>query len=173
MVQKAENRPGHVELYYRLWNCPEVMINVGFPDGLKVSREKIAKLIETKNIHILDALLVVIRKENDVPIGEAKLGKPDKDKIAQTDIKLLPEFWGNGYGTEIKRGLAKYLFANTDCTGVKATPNRKNIASQRMQEKIGGRRVGEGVYRFPEKMRDYTEDVHYYEYVVYRDDFIL
>ena len=34
-------------------------------------------------------------------IGECKLASPDDDRIAHTDIKLLPEFWGNGYGREL------------------------------------------------------------------------
>lgn len=124
IIQRAENLPRHIELYYNPWNNSEVMRNVGFPDGLRISREEISDLIGKKNKRILNALLIVFRKEDNRPIGECKLGQPDDNGIAETDIKLLPEFWGNGYGTEIKRGLVSFLFENTDCETVKATPNK-------------------------------------------------
>jgi RimJ/RimL family protein N-acetyltransferase len=66
--------------------------------------------------------------------------------------------------------LVVYLFAHTDCVAVQATPNVGNVASIRMQESVGGVRVGEQVYEFPESMRDYTTPVHHYIYRVYRKD---
>jgi RimJ/RimL family protein N-acetyltransferase len=69
---------------------------------------------------------------------------------------------------EIKRGLLDYLFTHTDCDAVQATPNVNNIASIKMQEAVGGERVGEEVYQFPESMRDFTTPVHHYIYRVYR-----
>jgi hypothetical protein len=38
-----------------------------------------------------------------------------------------------------------------------------------MQEAVGGVRIDEGVYEFPEAMRDFTNPVHYYTYRVYRE----
>ena len=103
-------------------------------------------------------------------IGECKLGPPDDDGVAGTDVKLMPEFWGSRYGAEVKQGLVDYLFTHTDCKIIKATPNKKNIASQKMQEAVGGKRVSEELYRFPEKMRDYTCDIPLYIYHVFRED---
>jgi RimJ/RimL family protein N-acetyltransferase len=57
---------------------------------------------------------------------------PDDDGIASTDIKLLPAYWGQRYGSEIKKGLVDYLFTNTDCLAVEASPNVNNIASIRL-----------------------------------------
>jgi len=146
------------------------MRNVGFPDGLRISRKEISGLIGKKNKRILNALLIVFRKDDNRPIGECKLGQPDENRIAETDIKLLPELWGKGYGTEIKRGLVSYLFENTDCRAIKATPNINNIASQRMQERVGARKRGEGIYRFPPDTGQKTCDVSYFEYLLSRDD---
>jgi hypothetical protein len=39
-----------------------------------------------------------------------------------------------------------------------------------MQEAVGGRRIREGCYKFPESMKAYTIDVPYYEYIVFRED---
>jgi RimJ/RimL family protein N-acetyltransferase len=96
------------------------------------------------------------------------LGIADDSGVSETDVKLLPQYWGKGYGTEIKRALVDWLFTNTDCRIIRATPNRNNIPSQKMQEAVGGRRVGEGVCEFPESMRDHTVDVPYYIYEVTR-----
>jgi RimJ/RimL family protein N-acetyltransferase len=166
----AENE---IDLCYRLWTDPRVMVNVGFPEGLSVTRESIARLFHPDDPSEYDRMLLVELTNTGVLIGECKLGKPDDDGIAQTDVKLLPEYWGRGLGTELKQGLVDYLFIHTSARAIKATPNKGNIASQRMQEKVGGKRVGEGLYRFPEHMRAYTVDVPHYEYMVFREDWEL
>ncbi|RKX23729.1 MAG: hypothetical protein DRP45_09800, partial [Candidatus Zixiibacteriota bacterium] len=98
------------------------------------------------------------------------LGLPNNEGISETDVKLLPQFWGKSYGSEIKRGLVNYLFTHTNCKGIKATPNKLNIASQKMQESVGAKRVGESIFSFPPEMKDYTSDVPHYIYIVYRED---
>ena len=96
--------------------------------------------------------------------------RPNPEGIARTDIKLLPAFWGKRYGVEVKRALLSHLFTHTDCVAVEAGPNVNNIASIKMQEAVGGVRVGEAVHEFPEKMRDYTTPVRHYVYRVERSD---
>jgi RimJ/RimL family protein N-acetyltransferase len=146
------------------------MVLVGFPEGLRITKEEIRQGIEKQDRSEYDKKLVVELKDSSKAIGECKLGRPDSDGISETDVKFLPEYWGRGFGSEIKRGLVKYLFENTDCGAVKATPNKINIASQKMQEAVGGKKIGEGVFEFPEEMKDYTIDVPYYLYMVYRED---
>ena len=89
-------------------------------------------------------------KSTGQAIGECKLHWPDREGIAATDVKLLPEFWGNKYGVEVKRGLLDYLFTHTECLAVDASPNVGNLASIKMQEAVGGVCVGESIYEFPE-----------------------
>jgi len=98
------------------------------------------------------------------------MDRPDQDGIATTDIKLLPEFRGSRYGVEIKRGLLDYLFTHTECLSVEASPNVSNVASIKMQEAVGGVRVGESFYQFPESMQGYTTPVHHYLYWVSREN---
>lgn len=173
IIRKAESSEADIEMYYNLWTNPQVMINVGFPNGLRITREEISIQIAGQDTSEFDALLVVVLKGSSVPIGECRLYRPDDKGISSTDVKLLPEHWGNAYGVQIKRALLDYLFTHTDCVAVKADPNKNNIASQKMQETVGGKRVGEGVHRFPEHMRDYTRDVHSYIYMVFRSDWEL
>jgi len=159
-----------VGMYYALWTNPRVMTYVGFPQGLRMTREEIAAKIQEQGESEFGRLLVVALKETGEAIGECKLYLPDEEGISRTDVKLLPQFWGNKFGVEVKRGLVDYLFTYTDCTAVQADPNVNNIASIKMQEAVGGVRVGEGVHKFPDKMRDYTHPVHYYVYHVCRAD---
>ncbi|MDH3892724.1 MAG: GNAT family N-acetyltransferase [candidate division Zixibacteria bacterium] len=169
-IRKALSSQADIEMYHSLWTNPQVMTNVGFPNGLKTSREKIAEQIADQSPSEYESLLVVVLKDSATPVGECRLYRPDDKGISRTDVKLLPEHWGNAYGVEVKRGLLEYLFTHTDCVAVQGDPNKSNVASQKMQEAVGGKRIGEDVYRFPEHMRDYTCDVHSYIYMVFRTD---
>lgn len=159
-----------VDLYYCLWTNPQVMTNVGFPHGLRISREEILDLLTIAGTCEFDRLLIVELSSSHQAIGECKMIPPNEEGIATTDVKLMPEFWGCGYGVEIKWGLLNHLFANTNCIAVEATPNVNNMASIKMQETVGGIRVGETTYYFPESMQSYTAPVHHYIYRVSRID---
>lgn len=163
-------READVGMYYALWTNPRVMTHVGFPQGLRITREEVAAKIGEQGDTEFSRLLVVELKGTGEAIGECKLYLPDEEGVSRTDVKLLPRFWGNKYGAEVKQGLVDYLFRYTDCTAVQADPNINNIASIKMQEAVGGVRVGEGVHEFPEKMRDYTCPVPYHVYHVFRAD---
>ncbi len=159
-----------VDLFYALWTDPRVMAHVGFPHGMRVERSELKERLLEQGGPEFERLLVVELKATGQAIGQCALSHPDEEGVAEPDTKLLPAFWGHKYGTEAWRGLVAYHFAHTDCIAVGATPNVQNIASIKMQEAVGGVRVGEGVYEFPEAMRDFTTPVHHYVYRVYRED---
>jgi RimJ/RimL family protein N-acetyltransferase len=163
---------GDIDLFFNLWTDPQVMKNVGFPQGLRVDRSELKERLSRMGSSPFERLLVVALKASGQAIGECKLSYPDEDGIAEPDIKLLPEFWGHKYGVEVWRALVAYQFTHTDCTIVQATPNVGNIASIKMQESTGGLRIGEDVFYFPEPMREYTTPVHHYIYRVYRTDWV-
>ncbi len=169
-ILKADPTARHVRVFYRLWTDPRVMTAVGFPKGLEITKAQIRRQIETWCGSELDGKLVVELKNPPVCIGECKLGRTDPEGISETDVKLLPKYWGRGYGTEIKQGLVDYLFKNTDCRAVKATPNKNNIASQKMQEAVGGKKVGEGLFKAATNVSRHAIDVPFYEYLVFRED---
>jgi RimJ/RimL family protein N-acetyltransferase len=157
-----------VDLFYALWTNPQVMTNVGFPQGLRITREQLEERLAKQGGSEFEQLLVIELRATGQVIGECKLSRPNEEGIAEPDIKLLPAFWGHKYGIEVWRELLAYLFAHTDCDAVQTTPNVGNIASIKMQEAVGGVCVGEDVYHFSESMRDYTTPVHHYIYRVYR-----
>jgi len=162
-----------VELFYALWTNPQVMQNVGFPQGIPITRSELEDRLTEQGKSEFEQLLVVELKSSGQAIGECKLSYPDEDGIADPDIKLLPEFWGHKYGVEAWLELVNYQFTHSGCEVVQTTPNVRNIASIKMQVAAGGVRTGEGVYQFPESMRDYTSPVHHYIYRVHRADWEL
>ena len=166
-----------VELVFKLWTHPDVMKFVGFPNGLRTSREEVLARIEACEQAPFECLLIVELKETAVStpistgisIGQCLMHNPNDESVAITDVKLLPEFWGNKYGVEVKQGLVDYLFEHTDCVAVEGSPNVENSASIKMQEAVGGVRIRESVYEFPESMRDFTTTVHSLIYHVTRE----
>lgn len=167
-IRKAEPQDEDIELFFRLWTDGRVMSHVGFPNGLRLTRERVRQILEEQDQSEFDHLLVIERRSDNQRLGECKLGKPSEKGVVETDVKLLPNYWGHSYGVEVKRGLLDYLFTQTDCCAVHATPNVNNLASIRMQEAVGGERIAESVYEFPEAMREYTQPVHHYVYQVTR-----
>ena len=128
---------------YHLWKNPHVMTNVGYPDGLPVTREQIEAQIARHGASVYDKYLIVTLRSSGEPIGECKLGSPDLQGISTTDVKLSPEFWGHRYGVEVKQGLVDYLFTYAPVLAIQADPACTNLPSIRMQEAVGGLRVHE------------------------------
>lgn len=158
------------DLLYALWTNPQVMANVGFPQGLRITRDDIKDRLSKQGKRVLEHWLIIELKGTGQFIGECYLGRPNDEGIAEPDVKLLPAFWRRGYGTELWRALVAYQFEHTDCEIVQGTPNVENVASIRMQESAGAVRVGEDAFRFPESMSDYTTPVRHYVYHVHRAD---
>ena len=156
------------ELFYALWTDPAVMTHVGFPQGLPITQAEIVARLEKQPGTVFGRLLLVVLQATGERMGECYMTLPDVAGIAETDVKLLPAFWGHQYGVEIKRGLLNYLFSYTDCSCVQATPNIHNIASIKMQEAVGAVRVGEETAVFPPAMHSYTQPVKHYVYQVSR-----
>lgn len=159
-----------ISVYYRLWNHPQVMVNVGFPQGLGISKAEIAAKLAQQDNAPYDCRLLVVRKEDGLVIGESKLGWPDKNGVSSTDVKLFPEHWNQGYGSEIKQGLVDYLFTHLPaCRAVKADPAKNNIGSQMMQENVGGIRIERGQKYPVPNAEDYIPNENHYLYMVFRE----
>lgn len=57
-------------------------------------------------------------------------------------VTLIPKARGQGYGTQVQRGLVHYLFAHTQATRIEAETDVMNVAEQRALEKAGFTREG-------------------------------
>ncbi|WP_420643423.1 GNAT family N-acetyltransferase [Candidatus Leptofilum sp.] len=155
-------------MFYALWSDPAVMTYVGFPNGLGMTQQEIEGKLQNQGEGVYGRLLTIILCKTGEPIGECYMTWPNQAGIAETDVKLLPTFWGQKFGVEVKRGLLDYLFTHTDCTAVQATPNIHNIASIKMQEAVGGVRAGTGKSLVPQPNRIESVTVEYVFYRVYR-----
>lgn len=160
---------GDVALVFTLWTHPQVMRFVGFPQGLRVTWDEVLARVEQNEQCPFECVLIVVEKETAVSIGQCLMHTPNEDGIAETDVKLHPDCWGQKFGVEVKQGLVDYLFTHTNCVAVAGSPNVKNVASIKMQEAVGGVCVREAVYEFPESMRDFTTRVHSIIYHVQRE----
>lgn len=167
-VLKAKPNKKNIEFYHKLWNSPEVMELVGFPEGLGLSKEKIEEQLGSYGESEFDCSLIIMERQSGKLIGECKLGYPNEQKISETDLKLLPEFRGIGYGNEIKNALCGYLFTKTDCLIVQASPNKLNIPSQKMQISCGGIKVDEKIWEAPKFSEIKKVDVHSFIYHIHR-----
>lgn len=152
-----------------LWSDARVMRLVGFPDGIPTAADDVPRRLERGRGS--DALLIA-RLRTRERIGQCVLGAPDADGVSEPDIKLHPSFWGRGYGRELWAALVDEAFLRTTCTVVRGTPNVANIASIRMQESAGMKRVGEGVAGFPASMQDFTTPVPHYVYEISRAEWM-
>ncbi len=151
-----------------LWSDPRVMRYVGFPRGIPGAADAVSRRIGRGSD--LDALLIVELRSTGESIGQCRLGEPGADGVGEPDIKLHPAFWRHGYGRELWGALIGELFRRSTCSAVRGTPNTANVASIRMQESAGMRRMGEGVSEFPASMKADTEPVPYAVYEITRSE---
>jgi RimJ/RimL family protein N-acetyltransferase len=80
---------------------------------------------------------MVLRKEDGEPIGLCGFRKYDDRDDRFISYRFLPEYWGNGYATEICKELLRYGFENLGFTEIYAHVHPGNPASVRVAEKIG------------------------------------
>jgi len=131
---------------HALWTSSDVMRFVGFPNGLAITIDEIKTTIERGLDSEFGSLLIASLLETNQVIGQCKIGTPDAEGICEPDIKLKPEYWGNGYGRELWPAMIDYAFAHSAAKIVQGTPNRANAASVRMQLGAGMIQVDEGVF---------------------------
>jgi RimJ/RimL family protein N-acetyltransferase len=92
---------------------------------------------------------LIIKLEDGTPVGESffalldegatfgKWQKPDSIVGVMGDIKLLPQYWGQGMGTDAIRDVVRFVFTETTSELFVVPPHRKNPAAFRVYEKAG------------------------------------
>jgi len=143
-VRRAES--DDAGFVHALWTSPTVMQYVGFSQGLPFTLEDVRQQIVEGPDSEFGSRLIVENLISGTSIGQTKLGIPDDEGICEPDIKLHPDAWGQGYGTELWNALIDYAFEHSEARIVQGTPNRHNTASVRMQMGAGMRTVDEGVF---------------------------
>jgi RimJ/RimL family protein N-acetyltransferase len=151
----GELRRKDLPFLFDLWAVPEVM---RYADELPELRgwtksedaeRAWAKYLERRRdlgagysqliLHIAEGMAIGESFFAPLPEGFTldRWGKPEGLACSMGDIKLLPQHWNKGLGTEGMRLVVDWMFANTDCALLVVPPHFDNPAAVRVYEKAG------------------------------------
>lgn len=72
--------------------------------------------------------------------------RPHKEKVYETGVHLLPEFWGKGYASEAVAAVIQYAFTMLDAENIFAGHNPKNTNSRQLLNRLGFTYIGDEFY---------------------------
>ncbi|GGN66862.1 GNAT family N-acetyltransferase [Oceanobacillus indicireducens] len=117
-------------------NDPEVRKTLFFQDVSELATEQ--WLIKVTNDNTRNDY-VICEQGNDTPIGFASVVNIDlRNSSAETYVCIGDKnYWGKGYGTEVKKLLTKYVFLELGLNRVYAYNWAENRGMIRINEKLG------------------------------------
>jgi len=92
-----------------------------------------------------EALELLAGGADDIFIAGGGFKGPPEDGTVEIGYSVLPRFQGQGYGTELVRALIDWAFSQPGVRQIAAETTEENVASVRLLERIGFRRIGPGV----------------------------
>lgn len=123
---------------YAVYSDPEAMRWVD--DGQSIGRDECKQWIEItlKNYAKYGYGMSVIELQTSgVVIGFAGLVHPGGQETAELKYTFLKEYWGQGFATEMARGMIDYGQRAFGLKEIIATIDPENLASQRVMAKVG------------------------------------
>lgn len=158
------------ESIHNIHSIPQVdeFNTLGLPKDFNETKALIKSAIEDQsNKNRKEFAWIVRLKNSDIIIGLCGMfNSADKFKIGEIYYKLIPEYWGNGYATEIAKALVKFGFNDLKLHRIEAGAAVENIKSLRVLEKI--RMTKEGIRRKILPIRGQWVDG--YQYAIVEDD---
>ena len=137
---------GDLEEIHSLHSIPEVdeFNTLGIPRDIRETKEFMQPIIKDqlseKRKHICWSIREIHKSDF---IGLAGLViSADRFKMAEIYFKLLPQFWGKGYATELATRIFRFGFDNLDLHRIEAGVATENVKSIRVLEKLGMTREG-------------------------------
>ncbi len=135
-----------LEDIHNLHSIPEVdeFNTLGIPKSIEETREIIRPVIESGNDQPRKSYAwKIVIKESGTFIGMAGLTlSNDKFRLGEIYYKLMPEYWGKGYATEVSKALIKSGFEYFHLHKVEAGVAVENTRSINVLEKSGMTREG-------------------------------
>ena len=131
--------PDDEEVGYRIWSDPEVMryIGTGQPKNLEETRAWIGRTSAHQEAHGFGFWAVVEKKSSRL-LGNCGMGyQRDGGLPLEFGYTLARSHWGRGYATEAAAACVRYAFDNLRFPQLSARVDSRNVASQRVLEKIG------------------------------------
>ena len=160
-----EMRVSDAAFWYRFMNLGEVKRYV--PDRIESEEQMIDILNWLVSNYDCDSLAlkrltlsVNLKDQADVPVGWVTFGPlPEDESLREIGYAIQPSHWGQGLATESARGLVGYVREWISKERLFATVDRGNVASIRVLEKIGMKRIGSTRDKLPEPLPNH----HLYE----------
>lgn len=128
-----------VDTLHAMWNHPEVRRYLW--DGRMVSREQVVEVVES-HLASSDAFRIGLWM---VSVGDAAAGfcgfrfQEGGGSEIELLYGLLPEYWGQGFATELSQAALDYVWRNTGFPRVWAHTDPPNIKSVAVLQRLGMR----------------------------------
>ena len=156
-----------LQLVHALHSIPELdeYNTLGIPKNLDETKKVIQSGIEDQAKKPRSEFAWKISlKESRNTIGLAGMfPSNDRFRLAEIYYKIHPDFWGNGYATEVAKELVRFGFEDLKVHKVEAGVATENVRSVRVLEKIGMTR--EGLRRKILPIRGEWKDNYHYSIV--------
>lgn len=129
---------------YKIWNDPEM--GEYLPDEAKSETDKeYLKELEKLGNDDECCYLIPVFKDSLKRVGTCSFINSDDNKVYDIAHCVHKDLWGNGYATEIAKGLIEYA-KSKGAERVTIIVNEDNQASRRVAEKCGGKVVSEDYF---------------------------
>ena len=159
-----------LESIHNLHSIPEVdeYNTLGIPKNMAETRELIRPDIEAKRKDPQSRYTwrIILQNSGEFIGLAGMILSNDKFKLGEIYYKLLPEYWGKGYATEVAKNLILAGFEKFQLHKVEAGVATDNERSIRVLEKVGMTR--EGLRRKILPIRGVWKDN--YHYAIVEDD---
>jgi RimJ/RimL family protein N-acetyltransferase len=134
-----------------LYSDPDVTRYLG---GVK-DRTKAAELLAVRILQYYDehpglGIWMTIERATGTPLGFHLLNHIRGESIIQTGFTLAKSAWGQGFATEMASAVLRYGFVELKLPRIAGMASLKNLASQRVLQKIGLERRGERAFPHPD-----------------------
>ncbi len=107
---------------------------LGGPTVTEDFREKFKEMLHAQ---LPESYWVVRQKDTNAFMGLVCITKYHDQLHYEVSYELLPNFWGDGYGTEIIKKILDHGFNTLGLQEIYAETQKKNLASIRLLEKVG------------------------------------
>ncbi len=118
------------------------------------SPEAVDRMLQARVLDYYDAhpglgIWMTVERASGEPIGFHLLNHIQGETIIQVGFVLRQPAWGKGYGTEMAAAVVAHGFVTMGLPTIAGMTSLRNLASQRVLEKIGLERRGERAFSHP------------------------
>lgn len=135
------------DLFYEIYSNQKVMqfTYMDRLEKLEEARNMFEETLQNQNEYGKCMEYIAILKKTNIPVGIVDYDvilSHEKGGIAEIGYFIKPEYWGQGFGTEMGTALIHYLFQNTRIHKIIASCNENNKNSERIMYKLGMKKEG-------------------------------